>query len=439
MIKHYGILALSFLTLGLGACSSNDKQAPLQGERIPVLTLQKDLMPADAQAGTYSVAIPTAWHNDYWPEAGGYPNHSMQNLDLGQSPLSPKWKTSIGKGSSKELPLTAQPIITKDKIFTLDSHATLSAFDLQQGKKVWSISAQSEQQDDEVITGGLAFAGGAIYVTNGYNELLAVRADNGEILWRTNIGTPSRAAPTITDKRIYVTTIDNRTLALDAITGAILWDYAGLSETSGLVGSASPAADDNIVIPAFSSGELTALRAENGAVLWSDNLSALRRTGGLTSISDIKAPPVIDKDIVIAINFSGRMVAIDERTGGRIWQKDLGSASMPWVAGNHIFVVTQDNNLVALSRESGTIRWVTQLPSYKNPTKKKDPIQWNGPVMAGGRLLMLNSAGELAEADPQTGEITATTKIGSSFYLPPVIAGGVMYVLAEDGTLLAFE
>ncbi len=446
MIKTYKALSLSLIALGLSlslsACSSNksDSTTKLEGERISVLTLQKQLEPANAKLEAHGLVAPAAWRNDYWPQAGGYPNHSMQNLELAASPLKLQWKAKIGKGSSKELPLTAQPIITKDKVFTLDSHAELTAFDVQSGKRIWDIYTGDEiEDDDNVITGGISFSAGVVYVTAGYDEVLAVNASDGSVIWRADIGTPSRAAPTVIEKRLYVTTIDNRMIAINAKDGTILWEYAGITEIAGLVGSASPAAGSNIVIPAFSSGEIVALRAENGSVLWSDNLSSLRSTGGLTSISDIKAPPVIDKGIVVAMNFSGRLVAIDERTGNRIWQKEIGGSNMPWMAGNHLFVLSHDNNLVALGRKDGTIRWVTALPSYKKPEKKKGPIQWTGPILAGSRLIVVNSVGEIADVDPNTGEMTNAHKVGKSFYIPPVIAGATLYLLAEDGTLSAYE
>src|SRR5690606_813248 len=154
-------------------------------------------------------------------------------------------------------------------------------------------------------------------------------------IWRKTLPAPSRAAPTIMDHRLFLVTIDNRLMTFSIEDGTLLWEFAGLSETAGLVGAASPAANREIVIPAFSSGELFALRVENGSVAWADNLSSSRRIGNLAALADIRGLPVMDKGIIFAISYGGRLVAIDERTGTRIWQREIGGSETPWVAGNH--------------------------------------------------------------------------------------------------------
>ena len=185
----------------------------------------------------------------------------------------------------------------------------------------------------------------------------------------------------------------------------------------------------------FSSGEITALRVENGSVAWSDNLSNLRAAGGLASLPDIKALPVIDKGLVIAISFSGRIVAIDERTGNRVWQREFGGSQTPWVTGNYIFVLSDDNELVALSRDSGVIHWVTQL----DKTRKDEKIRWSGPVMAGGRLMLASTDERLIEIAPDSGEIIRQARIGSAVTIAPVVADKTLYILGENGTLQAFR
>lgn len=431
--------AALFAVLLLTGCSTvgdmfADEDPPLEGERISVLELQKSLEPDDSVLEEQGFVAPAPWRNEFWPQAGGYPNHSMQNVALGgaQKKL---WSTDIGQGSTDELPLTAQPVIVDGRIYALDTDSHLSAFEARSGKQVWSINVQDPDEDDPVISGGIAYANGILYVTNGYDEVLAVNPANGEIIWRKNIPTPSRAAPTIMNDRLFLSTLDNRLIAMDARDGSILWDYQGISETAGLVGAASPAANQDIVVAAFSSGELTALRVENGSVAWSDNLSNLRAFGGLAALADIKALPVIDKGLVIGMSFSNRLVAIDERTGTRIWQREIGGSNTPWVAGNHLFVLSSDNQLIGLGRDTGAIRWVTHLP-----TKNDDePIIFSGPVMAGDRLLIFSSEGVAVELSPETGKITSERDIGMNVMIPPVVAGGVLYLLGEDGTLAAYQ
>lgn len=436
-------IALVTLALSLTACSSvsglfggdDGAEARLEGERISVLELEQSLEPDDAILEAQGLITPAPWKNSFWPQSGGYPNHSMQNLELNDGELQKIWSTSIGKGSSDKIPLTTRPILVDGEIFTLDTKSKLSAFNIKNGKRLWSQDIGNKEEDDHVISGGIAYGAGVIYATNGFNEVLAVHPANGEIFWRTKLPAPSRAAPSILDGRLFVTTLDNHLLALNARDGSILWEHIGFSETASLVGAASPAADHDIVVPAFSSGEITALRVENGSVAWSDNLSNLKKFGGLAGLSDIRALPIIDKGLVFAISFSGRMVAIDERTGQRVWQREIGSANTPWIAGNHIFVLTNDNDLVALGRDSGAIRWVTKLEAEKRDSE----FFLSGPIMAGGRLLLAGTGGIIIEVDPNDGSIIRKWDSGDTVTIPPIVAGGVLYLLDEDGKLSAYK
>lgn len=438
--------SLSLLTLALLAsgCSKVDsmfssEDPPLPGERISILDLQKSLSPDTNAASAEPLSMPVAWHNEFWPQAGGYPNHALQHIELSAKPLQLAWEADIGEGSTKELPLTAQPVVVDGKIYTLDTDSSLAAFDAKSGKQIWRTNARDPDEDDPVIGGGLAFSGGVLYVTNGYNELLSVRPQDGKIFWRRKIPAPSRAAPSVLDDRIFVSTLDNRLLALGARDGAVLWEHAGLSEAATLVGAASPAVSSDIVVPAFSSGEVAALRVENGSVAWTDNLSTVRAAGGIASLSDIKAMPVLDKGLVFVISFGGRLAAIDERTGTRVWQRDIGGESTPWVAGNRLFVISGDEELISLGRENGAISWITKLPRYENPEKHDDPISWTGPILAGGRLMAFSSNGLVVEADAASGKILKQWKSALPVAITPVVADGTLYILSEDGKLAAYK
>ena len=426
--------------MALTACGIGEKdRAPLKGERISVMDLQQSLEPDDAQpAPENAFNNPQAWHNEFWPQAGGYPNHSMQHLALNEGDLKLAWSADIGPGSTKKLPLNAQPVVVDGRVFTLDTKSMISAFNIKDGKRIWRESVASPGESDSVIGGGMAFSNAVLYVTNGYNEVLALNPENGKIFWRKDLPAPSRAAPTIMDNRLYVSTLDSRVLALNPQNGDVLWEYIGIGETAGLVGAASPAANYDIVVPVFSSGEVTALRVENGSVAWSDNLSNLRAAGGLASLSDIKALPIIDKGLVIAISFSGRIVAIDERSGNRVWQREFGGDQTPWVTGNYVFVLSENNELVALSRDTGVIHWVTQLDKYARDDDD-EKLRWSGPVMAGGRLLLASTDERLIEVTPETGEIKAQKRIGTDVVIPPVVADKTLYILGENGTLQAFR
>jgi len=438
----YAALIAPILLTGCSSISgifSEKEKEKLPGERVSILELQRDLEPDSDALNAQGFVAPAPWRNEFWPQAGGYPNHAMANIDLNTGPLKKIWDTKIGEGASDDVPLIAQPVLVDGKIYALDTDSKLSSFAAKDGKKLWTTKVGDPKEKDSAIGGGVSYSRGQLYVTNGYNEILAVAPDTGKILWRARIPTPSRAAPTIVEDRVFVVTMDNRLLALSARDGSSLWQYTGITESTGLVGAASPAASRDIVVPAFSSGEVAALRIENGTVAWTENLAAINALGGLTGLSDIRGLPVIDKDLVIAISFGGRLVAIDSRTGTRVWQREIGSAQTPWVVGNHIFVTSTEGELVALGRDDGAIRWVYKLPRFTGKNNSGDAIEWTGPILAGGRLIVASTNGDVAEVTPEDGKLVRSWSVKNSVSITPFAAGGTLYILRDDGVLSAYQ
>jgi outer membrane protein assembly factor BamB len=444
MISKSALLTFSLTTaLLLGGCSwlglDEEKKAPLAGERISVLELQKNIEGVDTTLKAEGFVSAKPWQNDFWTQAGGYPSHNLQNVALSQNPLKKIWSKDIGAGKSDGFPLTAQPVVFNGMVATVDSESNITLFEAATGKTIWENNLRPEDEDENVIGGGIAMTTDFVYATNGYGELLALDTRKGDIVWRVKLTAPSRAGPTVIGDKIYVLSLDNNLTALNTATGNQLWKYEGFSESAGLVKAASPAADNTIVIAPMSSGELTALRPEDGSVAWTDSLSPSMQTGGVSSLPDIAALPIIDNGMVFAVSYGGKIVSIDQATGQRIWTRDIGGAKDPWVSGNMIFFISSNAELVALGRDSGALAWVKSLSSYDNEGKSDNSLMWNGPIMAGDRLIVLSAGESLLEISPKDGSLINKKDLGFHVSLPPVVAGQTLYLVSDDGTLSAWK
>jgi outer membrane protein assembly factor BamB len=261
----------------------------------------------------------------------------------------------------------------------------------------------------------------------------------GKEAWRSNASGPIRGAPTVADGRVYVITVDNQLEVYATDDGRRLWTHSGTPEIAGLFGGASCAVEGDVVVVPYSSGEIFALRVENGRPLWNENLAATRRIDALSTLADIRGHPVIDRGRVYAISHSGRLVAIDLRTGERAWEQEIGGSDTPWVAGDFVYVLANEAQLFCLTRRDGRVRWATELPRYENPKRKKGLIQWSGPVLGSDRLIVVGSDGEAVSVSPYTGEPLGRIELSDNVYIPPIIAGETLYVLTDDGELAAYR
>jgi outer membrane protein assembly factor BamB len=329
--------------------------------------------------------------------------------------------------------------VADGKVFTLNTQAEIQAFDMQTGKRLWKRDVIKQGEDEVVIGGGLAFSGDRVFVTAGFNEVLALNPDNGDILWRSQTKSPIRAAPSAIPGRVFVTTMDNQTFALNAENGQRLWSHRGLDSDAGILGAATPAITRDAVFTTYSSGEIYALQIDTGMELWMQNLSPLARIAGRTMLSDIRALPIFDNGVVYTTSLSNRMSAIDARTGTALWQIPVGSANTPWVSGNRIFIVDTNGTLLSINRENGNVVWQNALPRYEDPDDREDLISWQGPVLAGGRLLVFGSNGEVQEHSPVNGDTIRTWDAGGEVKLPAAVASETLFILNEDGRVSAWK
>ena len=239
---------------------------------------------------------------------------------------------------------------------------------------------------------------------------------------------------------VYVLSQDNQLFALNESDGKVAWTQSGTLESQGVFGVAAPAASQGTVVAGFSSGELNAYRYENGRVLWGDALSRTSITTSVSSLADIDADPVIEDGRIYAVGQGGRMVALQLDTGQRLWEQNFAGISTPWIAGEWLFVVTDDARLVCLARSTGKARWIAQLQRFKNDKKKKGgTVTWFGPVLAGNRLVLTNSLGEIVSVSPGDGSVQSTIDAKESFSLPPIVANSTLYTLDQKGRISAYR
>jgi outer membrane protein assembly factor BamB len=427
----------------------------IQGERIAIILSDQQLAP-DPQLANVKMELPAPKMNAEWTEPGGSPDNVVGNL-MAAGPLAQLWTVSAGKGSDGNSRLTAPPIVAGGLIFVLDAEAHVFAFEAASGRAVWDKSLLPPADQITLLQslnpfggarsvapskgfgGGLAYDNGRLYAATGFGTVVALDAKTGNDVWSANTVVPVHSAPVVVDGRIYVITQDNQTIALNADNGQTLWDHHGTVESAAILSSASVAvAGDTVVVP-YSSGELFALRAQNGQPAWTDTLTRSGNVTALTVINDIAGRPVIDRNLVFAISHSGTLAAINFRSGSRAWTRNIAGIQTPLLAGEYVFIVSTEGQVVCMTRADGRVRWSTQLESYVNAEDKREPIVWNGPMLVSNFLVLVASTGKATLLSPYTGQKLGETEIPSGTFISPVVANGIMYVLTDEAELVALR
>lgn len=426
----------------LGGCSvlgggGKKKETPTIGNRVDILGTEADTK-ADTNLAGIAVLLAPAATNANWAQPGGNASKSPGHLTLSDT-AARAWSAQIA-GASDRVRLAAAPVVHSGKLFAIDTEARVSAFDAASGAKLWSAMLDVDKDGKPSrFGGGVSTDGTLVYATNGVGDVAAMKIDNGEIVWKKRPAGPLRGAPTISTGNIYVMTQDNQIYALRAADGEPQWNEAGPVGASGIFGVAAPAAAQGTVIAGYSTGELAAYRYENGRSLWSDTLSRTAMSTTVSSLTDIDADPVIDRGRVFALGQGGRMASYELVTGQRIWEINIAGIATPAVSGEWVFVLTSDSKLLCVQRASGKIRWLSQLPRFRDEKDKKGVISWRGPVLVNNRLIAANSEGEIWSISTGEGSATLMADLKNPVSVAPIVANNMLYVLDDSGRISAFR
>ncbi len=473
------VLGFCALMVLLGGCStvgkvanvipfvggSEEKKKAKQGalpdeeQRISILTFEQALQ-VDDDAANIPIVLPPPYVNADWAQSGAFPSHAPQHLSA-KDGMQKVWKHSVGKSSYTRGRIVAPPVVAGHMLYVLDAKGTIRAIDTETGKTKWRKTVLPKKKilpkedrrgrfgagwrgvfrtglfgnNHEGYGGGLAVSGGRLFLVSGHSLAAALDVNTGEEIWRTETPTPIHSTPSIAEGRMFAVTQDDELYAFDVDTGEVLWTYQGISEPARILAASSPAVYGEIVVAPFASGELVALRVQNGREMWTESLTRQAGMTALAELNDIAGAPVIFDRTVYAISHSGLLAAVDMRTGTRLWARQVGGINMPWLAGDNIFVVTNEGQVSALSRHDGRVRWVRDLPRYRKVKKSKGRISWAGPVLAGGKLILVSSRGNVLHLSPQTGETVAEKRFKDAFFIAPVVADENIYLLSDKAIL----
>lgn len=435
--RRAALLAPLALT-GCGLFDSwfGEKKMLLPGKRESIFSGSKGLAVGENPP---KVVLPPPVRNADWPQAGGNPAHAMGHLAAGANPQK-VWSADIGDGGGYRAILMAQPVVLDKTVFTMDSDAVVSAFTLADGQRMWRADSKPKDSDSTNVGGGIGADGTTLYAANGLGQLVAFDAASGKEKWRATLDAPARSAPMIADGRVFVTTIMDQLTAFSAADGHHLWSYQSTTPTTAMLGQPAPAYYRGLVVAGFGSGDLACVRAENGSMVWIDGLGAAGQQGSVASFLSIRGAPAIVGSRVYAISMGGLLVCDDVPSGRRLWERQVAGEDAIHVAGDWMFFVTADQEIAAVRLSDGTVGWVTPLPRWEDPEKKKQALTWFGPLLVSDRLIVNGTSQEALSVSPYTGAILGRISLSDQAApFAPIVADGTILLVTNDARLIALR
>jgi len=424
----------------LSACS--EREILLPGKREDPRSVLQTEGVDEPQAANRAVPIrlPGASVNASWLQGPGSPATRNSHPALSAAPQL-IWSAPIGAGDGRRQRITADPVVSGGRIFTMDSEAQVTATSTS-GQTLWTRSlVPSRDGATDAAGGGLALGGGRLFATSGFGELTAIDPATGAVIWQQELNAVGNGAPTYHNGVVYLVGGDSTGWAVDANNGRIRWQLASAPTINALLGGSAPAVTDKYAVFPYTTGELVAASRDGGTRRW-DSFVAGRREGyARANVSAVSGDPVIVGDTVYAGTQSGRLAALALDSGEPRWTAGEGPLSPVTVTGGSVFLVSDRNELVRLDAATGERVWGVELPFFtrSRPRKQAEVYGHYGPLVAGGRVIVASNDGLLRFFDPTSGALVRSVEIPGGATSDPVAAGGTLYVVSADGKLLAYR
>lgn len=449
------------LPFGLGG-SEQPQATASAGQRVSILEFEQQLAPSAALSGA-DFFLPGPQAANAWTQPGGTAENLNEHV-IAAPNFTVAWRRNIGEGARRPGRITAPVVAADNRVFVLDGDSTVTAVAADTGAVLWKASVRPEgsERGDRFLGlvprggssrltggfgGGVAVGAGKVFVTSGYRTVTALDAASGSVIWTETLDIPIHSAPTVAGSRVFVGDVGSQLFAFNVNTGAQEWSYRGIAEPARVLRASSVAVSGETVIAPFSSGQVVALRANNGQPVWEEVLSRTSRTSALSEIRDVAGRPVISRGVVYAVSHSGVMQAMDLVTGNPAWSLPVAGINAPLPVGDVVYVVSKDGELTVVNRASGQVYWTRDLNEsrvrreggflgFGRRTVRPD---WSGPILASNRLVLVNSDGDAVAFDPKTGAEQATVRLGAPAFLAPAAYNGALYILTDKGELVSLR
>jgi|GEM_PF-2621188 len=428
---------LTLISLSTLASSCSDKII-LEGERKELILQSKNIA-ADSAIQAENVLISASVTVSNWTMPGYNLSNVIPNLSF-SGQFKKVGSFDAGKGSGYGKTLLYPPLVQNGRLYTVDTNGKLRCYDTLSQALIWEKEYVADQKQQRTVSvTGMTIAGDKAYLSLSTDQGMAVRLDNGDIVWQQQLSDIARIPPKVYEATVFYSNIDNMLEARDVKTGHRKWAYQSVQEEAMLLGGTNVSITPTHIIAPFASGELAALN-HSGTMLWNDQITSLAQGNIINNIQHIYAPVVVDKHMIFTSSHAGSLIAYNMTTGRRIWEQPILTLQAPILTESHMFVMDNQQRLMCLKKSSGQVKWIKQLKVSENDFSVSEaPIYWYGPLLLSNQLVVFGSNGTVLMLNPNQGEISKTVNLDYQIAMAPIVVDGKCYITTSKNDIIVYE
>ena len=310
------------------------------------------------------------------------------------------WSVSVGSGSG----LGFAPAVVNDAVYAATPDGSVGKFDLQSGRQIWKVRAETKQ-----LSAGVGSDGTTTAVASPDGDVIAFD-DTGKVKWKARATSDVTIPPVVGYGIVVVRSGDYRIQAFDANSGDRLWACSGPARPwlcaapprwcwpRGWSSPACPAASSWPSPPTAA----TSVGRHRGHAARHQRPGTPDRRGGLARIAG---------NLLCAVAYQGRIVCFDVTAGGRpIWAKDFSSVSGMSLDERFAYASDQNSVVSAFALDNGGNVW--KQAALKNR-------QLTAPALLGGALAVGDLDGYVHFLSRSDGSLMARLSVGGGAIVSP--------------------
>ena len=195
---------------------------------------------------------------------------------------------------------------------------------------------------------------------------------------------------------------------------------------------------DQLARLAETNGEILALDALTGSVLWNSSLVIEGSISGTLELTDIDSGPVIHDGLIYASSLSGKFAVIDLISGTFIWEIPIKTSNNSIINGDSVFISSDDGRVINVLKDNGEVRWIANIYEALKIESNGTPL-CSTPILAKNNIILSCYDGNVFKINSSNGDYEKLINLGEASFISPIIINGHIIFYTEDAELIVYR
>ena len=338
--------------------------------------------------------------------------------------LKKQWSSKIGDGQGDGF-YKITPTLVDGVLYVASSDGEVAAISADDGDRLWRVELERP------LSGGVGYHDRSLYLGGADGSVLQLSADDGVVEWEAAVSGEVLAAPAVSDDWVIVQTYDGKLLGFQSGADEPTWTFTSDVPVLTLRGTSTPILVGGNAIAGFGDGKVIAVDVNSGNVSWESRIGVPQGSSEIDRIVDIDGAMTQQGIELFVASYQGRVAALDNRTGRKLWQQNVSSVTGTHVGFGNVYVADVDGTLSAFLRTGQGVRWQNIELGYRQLSRPTPVSSYVATVDFDGYLHLLSQV---------DGRMVGRTKIGGDAARADMIAdSGRLIIFSDNGQLLAYE